>query len=49
MDLVAALPDGDDKTELLETRQLLLDVYDQLADQYHKEKSSNQDNSLVLG
>ena len=49
MDLVAALPDSDDKSELLETQQRLLDAYDQLADQYHKEKTSNPDNSLVLG
>lgn len=49
MDLVAALPDGADKLELLETQQRLLDAYDQLADQYHKEKSSNPENSLVLG
>lgn len=49
MDLVAALPDSPDKVELMETQQRLLEAYDELANQYHTEKLSNPDNSLVLG
>lgn len=49
MDLVATLPESADKAELLKTQQRLLDAYDQLANQYHQEKISNPDNSLVLG
>ncbi len=49
MELVDALPEGPDKTELIETQQRLLEAYDQLANQYHAEKSLNPENSLVLG
>eukprot|EP00934_Nitzschia_sp_Nitz4_P006801 Nitzschia sp. Nitz4//scaffold238_size30058//25661//26386//NITZ4_008006-RA/size30058-processed-gene-0.56-mRNA-1//1//CDS//3329543549//6791//frame0 len=49
MDLVDALPEGDDKTELLATQKRLLDAYDTLANKYHSEKAANPDNSLVLG
>lgn len=49
MDLVAALPESDDKTELIATQERLLQTYDELANQYHSEKASNTKNSLVLG
>jgi GTP cyclohydrolase I len=49
MDLVEALPDGPDKTELAETQNRLLKTYDEMANQYHSEKANNPKNSLVLG
>lgn len=50
MDLVEGLPNGSaEKKELLATQQRLLDAYDGLANQYHTEKESNPNNSLVLG
>lgn len=49
MDLVEALPEGDEKTELKETEKRLLQAYDNLANHYHTEKGKNKNNSLVLG
>lgn len=49
MDLVLALPDGPDKTELVETQNRLLKAYDEMANYYHTEKANNPENSLVLG
>jgi hypothetical protein len=49
MDVVEALPDGDEKTELKEIQDRLLKTYDELAEKYHSEKASNENNSLVLG
>ncbi|CAJ1933037.1 unnamed protein product [Cylindrotheca closterium] len=49
MDLVAALPDGADKTELVATQDRLLKAYDEMANYYHTEKANNPENSLVLG
>ena len=50
MDLVKALPDGDDsKPELLATQDRLMKEYNALSDKYHNEKEANPSNSLVLG
>ena len=49
MDLVEALPDGEDKIELVETQERLLKAYDEMANYYHSEKANNPENSLVLG
>ena len=50
MDLVEQLPEGSiEQQELQATQTRLLQAYDQLANQYHSEKASNPQNSLVLG
>lgn len=49
IDLVEALPDGPDKTNLLDTQQRLLKAYDEMSNRYHSEKANNPENSLVLG
>ena len=49
MDLVEALPEGEEKTELVACQNRLLEAYDKLANQYHTEKVNNPENSLVLG
>lgn len=49
MDLIDQLPESREKSELIETQKRLCDVYDSLSHQYHEEKLSNAENSLVLG
>lgn len=49
MDMIADLPEGDAKKELVDLQNKLLDDYDKLANKYHSEKASNENNSLVLG
>ncbi|KAG7343252.1 deoxycytidylate deaminase [Nitzschia inconspicua] len=49
MDMIAALPEGDTKKELLDLQNKLLEDYDKLANKYHSEKAANENNSLVLG
>lgn len=49
MDLIDQLPDSEEKSKLSEMQKLLIDVYAFLSNQYHQEKVSNADNSLVLG
>lgn len=48
MEMVDALPDGDEKAELKEIQDRLLKRYDELANKYHSEKANNENNSLVL-
>lgn len=49
MDLIEELPESDEKSNLLNTQTRLCDMYASLSNQYHEEKLSNTDNSLVLG
>jgi tRNA(Arg) A34 adenosine deaminase TadA len=49
MDMIAALVEGETKKELVDLQNQLLDEYDKLANKYHSEKSTNENNSLVLG
>lgn len=49
MDAIAALPDGIQKTELLEIQERLIKQYKQLSDKYHNNKVNNADNSLAFG
>jgi hypothetical protein len=49
MDLIDELPDSEEKSKLAEMQNHLCDVYASLSNQYHQEKVSNADNSLVLG
>lgn len=49
MDLIAELPEGPEKKELLDIQNLLTEEYDALSNKYHSEKASNANNSLVLG
>ena len=49
MDLIKALPESEEKKQLLETQNRLIEIYTSLSDVYHKEKESNLSNSLVLG
>ena len=46
---IEKLPDGDEKKDLQERTSKILKQYNVLADKYHSEKESNQNNSLVLG
>ena len=50
MDLIDGLPnDCAQKSELQATSKRLIEMYDKLSLQYHTEKVSNSNNSLVLG
>ncbi len=50
MDLINDLPDSDeDKKELIEIQNRLIESYDSLASKYHQGKTSNKNNSLVMG
>ena len=49
MSLIEELEESDEKDELKQIMTRLKKTYDQLASQYHDEKKSNKDNSLVLG
>ena len=50
MDLINDLPDSDeDKKELIEIQNRLIESYNSLASQYHQGKISNKNNSLVMG
>jgi hypothetical protein len=49
MDLIKALPESEEKKQLLETQNRLIEIYTLLSDVYHNEKESNVSNSLVLG
>lgn len=49
MELVEALPEGDEKQELLNLQNELTAEYDKLSNKYHSEKADNKANSLVLG
>jgi tRNA(Arg) A34 adenosine deaminase TadA len=49
MDMIDALAEGHTKKELVDLQNKLLDDYDKLANKYHSEKATNENNSLVLG
>lgn len=49
MDLIETLPESEEKSKLSEMQSRLCDIYASLSNQYHEEKVSNADNSLVLG
>lgn len=50
MDLIEALPDtASEKQDLLAMQNHLIAAYDELSKKYHTEKTSNKNNSLVLG
>ena len=46
--LIAELDSGEVKSQLLEQSDRLLKKYNEMAEQYHSEKKSNGNNSLVL-
>jgi len=49
IDLIDQLEESKEKSKLLEMQNRLCDSYASLSNQYHEEKVSNADNSLVLG
>ena len=49
MELIENLKDGEEKNELMEIQDRLINVYDSLSEKYHSEKTTNKNNSLVLG
>ena len=49
MELIESLKDGEEKNELMEIQDRLINVYDSLSEKYHSEKKTNKNNSLVLG
>ena len=48
MDLIEALPEGDEKQELVNLQNELSADYDKLSNKYHTEAVDNKNNSLVL-
>jgi hypothetical protein len=50
MEMIEAVEESNElKPRLVELQKELLETYDKLSTKYHTEKSSNADNSLVLG
>ena len=49
MDLITDLEESKEKDILMETHTRLTNIYNTLSSTYHKEKSNNPNNSLVLG
>lgn len=49
LDLIEQVEDKDAKNNLISRSANLLEKYNKLSDQYHREKADNENNSLVLG
>ena len=48
LDLIDALPDGEERRELLATVARITAAYDALANQYHSEKAANPKNTMAF-